>query len=201
VHAYSTTLNLVVQVVSEVYALCPVRAEAHVVLSLVLYKMVDPQPDVREDALHMLHILSTREWQSSLVGTAAAAAAASSPSAAAGGTQGEEREKLGLDDDGVAEKEGDGAVVVLGALQDSYQQFQYQLSAKLARDHPELSEALCEEVMTRQLEVYDKVRQIKRWQGANGGSGCSGWFVGLLAKMSGVLLAAAVQIDGVGWEA
>lgn len=41
--------------------------------------------------------------------------------------------------------------------QDSYQQFQYQLSAKLARDHPELSEQLCEEMMTRQLECGDKV--------------------------------------------
>jgi len=24
--------------------------------------MVDPGPEVREDALHMLHVLSTREW-------------------------------------------------------------------------------------------------------------------------------------------
>ena len=127
------------------------------VLSLVLYKMVDPQPDVREDALHMLHILAIREWQSSLVGAAAAAAAAaSSPATGAAGTH--EEDLLGLDEGGVSQKEGDSAVVVLGALQDSYQQFQYQLSAKLARDHPELSEALCEEVMTRQLEVYDKVR-------------------------------------------
>jgi hypothetical protein len=47
---------------------------------------------------------------------------------------------------------------VLGALQDSYQQFQYQLSCNLARDHPELSEQLCEEMMTRQLECADKVR-------------------------------------------
>jgi len=58
-------------------------------------------------------------------------------------------------------------VVVLGALQDSYQQFQYQLSAKLARDHPELSEQLCEEMMTRQLECADKVRLFV--QGRGGG--------------------------------
>lgn len=29
----------------------------------------------------------------------------------------------------------------------------------LRRDHPELSEALCEEMMTRQLELADKVSQ------------------------------------------
>lgn len=34
------------QVVSEVYALHPVPCEPHVVLSLVLYKMVDPGPEV-----------------------------------------------------------------------------------------------------------------------------------------------------------
>jgi hypothetical protein len=54
---------------------------------------------------------------------------------------------------------GSSSVVVLGALQDSYQQFQYQLSCNLARDHPELSEQLCEEMMTRQLECADKVRR------------------------------------------
>jgi hypothetical protein len=35
------------QAVSELYALHPVPCEPHVVLSLVLYKMVDPGPEVR----------------------------------------------------------------------------------------------------------------------------------------------------------
>lgn len=47
--------------------------------------------------------------------------------------------------------------VVIGTLQDSYQQFQYQLSCKLARDHPELSELLCVEMMTRQLDAVGQV--------------------------------------------
>ncbi|GJM87448.1 hypothetical protein PR202_ga03403 [Eleusine coracana subsp. coracana] len=38
---------------------------------------------------------------------------------------------------------------VVGNLPDSYQQFQYKLSSKLAKDHPELSEHLCEEIMQR----------------------------------------------------
>ncbi|WIA40102.1 hypothetical protein OEZ86_013510 [Tetradesmus obliquus] len=147
------------QVVSEVYALHPVKVEPHVVLSLVLYKMVDSNPEVREDALHMLHVLSTREWQISAADMAAAAAA--DLGGGAGGWQQQQRQQQQQRDEVFAlEAEGgSGTVVVLGALQDSYQQFQFQLAVKLARDHPELSEALCEEMMTRQLELADKVSQ------------------------------------------
>ncbi|XP_073115620.1 uncharacterized protein [Elaeis guineensis] len=48
---------------------------------------------------------------------------------------------------------------VVGNLPDSYQQFQYKLSAKLAKDHPELSELLCEEIMQRQLDAVDIIAQ------------------------------------------
>ncbi|XP_024390755.1 uncharacterized protein [Physcomitrium patens] len=48
---------------------------------------------------------------------------------------------------------------VVGSLPDSYQQFQYQLSAKLAKEHPELSESLCEEIMQRQLDAVDIIAQ------------------------------------------
>ncbi|XP_024526381.1 cell morphogenesis protein PAG1 isoform X1 [Selaginella moellendorffii] len=48
---------------------------------------------------------------------------------------------------------------VVGSLPDSYQQFQYQLSAKLAKEHPELSELLCEEIMQRQLDAVDIIAQ------------------------------------------
>lgn len=117
------------QAVSEVYALHPVKVEPHVVLSLVLYKMVDGTPEVREDALHMLHVLSTREWQASAADIAAAAAAG--VAGAAGGWKLQEQqqeEAFALEAEG-----GSGTVVVLGALQDSYQQFQFQLAVKLAR--------------------------------------------------------------------
>ncbi|CAD6248857.1 unnamed protein product [Miscanthus lutarioriparius] len=48
---------------------------------------------------------------------------------------------------------------VVGNLPDSYQQFQYKLSSKLAKDHPELSEHLCEEIMQRQLDAVDIIAQ------------------------------------------
>lgn len=112
------------QVVSEVYALHPVKVEPHVVLSLVLYKMVDPSPEVREDALHMLHVLSTREWH--LTGLAGAAAAATAAGLKAQEQQ--QEENFTLEAEG-----GSGTVVVMGTLQDSYQQFQFELSIKVAR--------------------------------------------------------------------
>ncbi|KAI8469209.1 MAG: cell morphogenesis central region-domain-containing protein [Monoraphidium minutum] len=131
-------------VVSEVYALHLVPCEPHVVLSLVLYKMVDPGPE----------------------GGGGGGAAAGALVAAAGAFQGQlslEQLLEGWED---ALRGGSSSVVVLGALQDSYQQFQYQLSAKLARDHPELSEQLCEEMMTRQLECADKNLSIAaHWKG------------------------------------
>ena len=56
-----------------------------------------------------------------------------------------------------AEDDADGIghyrASVVGNLPDSYQQFQYKLSSKLAKDQPELSEHLCEEIMQRQLEA------------------------------------------------
>jgi hypothetical protein len=126
---------LLLQVVSGVDALHPVKVEPHVVLSLVLYKMVDSSPEVREDALHMLHVLSTREWQASAADMAAAAAAAGI--GGAGGwraAQAQQQQQQQRDEMFALEAEGgSGTVVVLGALQDSYQQFQYQLAVKLAR--------------------------------------------------------------------
>lgn len=114
------------QVVSEVYSLHQVKVEPHVVLSLVLYKMVDGNPEVREDAMHMLQVLSLREWQTSATDLASAAAAA-------GGRGNGARQNSGGEDGGL-EAEGDsGSVLVLGALQDSYQQFQYELAVSLAR--------------------------------------------------------------------
>jgi hypothetical protein len=120
--------------VSEVYALHPVKVEPHVVLSLVLYKMVDSSPEVREDALHMLHVLSTREWQASAADMAAAAAAGIGGAGGWRAAQAQQQQQQQQDEMFALEAEGgSGTVVVLGALQDSYQQFQYQLAVKLAR--------------------------------------------------------------------
>lgn len=108
------------QVVSEVYSLHQVKVEPHVVLSLVLYKMVDGNLEVREDSMHMLQVLSMREWQTS-----------ASELASVGGHARAAGQRDTAED---AAAEGDsGSVLVLGALQDSYQQYQYELAVALAR--------------------------------------------------------------------
>lgn len=111
-------------VVAEVYMRQEIpKCEIQRLLSLILYKVVDPDRQIRDDALQMLETLSAREWAD----------------------------------------EGEGAgryrAAVVGNLPDSYQQFQYQLSAKLAKEHPELSEYLCEEIMQRQLDAVDIIAQ------------------------------------------
>lgn len=40
------------------------QAATHILLSLVLYKMVDPSPEVRDDALTVLDVLVERMWTS-----------------------------------------------------------------------------------------------------------------------------------------
>nr|ATG70920.1 ARM repeat superfamily protein [Callitropsis funebris] len=99
------------------------KCEIQRLLSLILYKVVDPSRQIRDDALQMLETLSIREWA----------------------------------------EDGEGAhryrAAVVGSLPDSYQQFQYQLSTNLAKEHPELSELLCEEIMQRQLDAVDIIAQ------------------------------------------
>ncbi|KAL3146697.1 hypothetical protein ABBQ32_000921 [Trebouxia sp. C0010 RCD-2024] len=124
------------QVVAEVYAAQNVVVKPQILLSIVLYKIVDPaQVDVRDDALHLLDVLSSRIWKDTLKGTKATAAVG-----------------VAADAEQSSEERQPRVAVVIGNLQDSYQQFQYQLSAKLARDHPELSELLCVEMMRRQQD-------------------------------------------------
>ncbi|GMH33034.1 hypothetical protein BSKO_00868 [Bryopsis sp. KO-2023] len=112
------------QAVCEVYCSVKVSCPIQNILSLVLYKCVDSKPEVREDALHLLKVLSLREWQGK---------------ATTGWS-------IGVDND----MESDA--VIIGSLQDSCQNFQYQLSEGLVREHPEVNEQLCEELMTRQLD-------------------------------------------------
>ncbi|KAJ0789998.1 putative Cell morphogenesis central region, protein furry/Tao3/Mor2 [Helianthus annuus] len=91
------------------------KCEIQRLLSMILYKVVDPSRQVRDDSLQMLETLSAREWAEDKV-------------------------------------EGSGIyqVAVVRNLPDSYQKFQYKLSCKLAKDRPELSHLLCEEIMQRQ---------------------------------------------------
>lgn len=100
------------------------KCEIQRLLSLILYKVVDPSRQIRDDALQMLETLSVREWA----------------------------------EDGI-EGSGSYRAAVVGNLPDSYQQFQYKLSCKLAKDHPQLSQLLCEEIMQRQLDAVDIIAQ------------------------------------------
>lgn len=112
-------------VLAEVYMRQEIpNCEIQRLLSLILYKVVDPSRQIRDDALQMLETLSVREWA----------------------------------EDGI-EGSGSYSAAVVGNLPDSYQQFQYKLSCKLAKDHPELSQLLCEEIMQRQLDAVDIIAQ------------------------------------------
>lgn len=112
-------------VLAEVYMCQEIpKCEIQRLLSLILYKVVDPNRQIRDDALQMLETLSVREWAG----------------------------------DGI-EGSGSYRAAVVGNLPDSYQQFQYKLSCKLAKDHPELSQLLCEEIMQRQLDAVDIIAQ------------------------------------------
>ncbi|KAA8547862.1 hypothetical protein F0562_004291 [Nyssa sinensis] len=112
-------------VLAEVYMRQEIpKCEIQRLLSLILYKVVDPSRQIRDDALQMLETLSVREWS----------------------------------EDGI-EGSGSYRAAVVGNLPDSYQQFQYKLSCKLAKDHPELSQLLCEEIMQRQLDAVDIIAQ------------------------------------------
>ncbi|KAL2904779.1 Cell morphogenesis protein PAG1 [Bienertia sinuspersici] len=112
-------------VLAEVYMRQEIpKCEIQRLLSLILYKVVDPSRQIRDDALQMLETLSVRTWA----------------------------------EDGM-EGSGSYRAAVVGNLPDSYQQFQYKLSCKLAKDHPELSQLLCEEIMQRQLDAVDIIAQ------------------------------------------
>ncbi len=94
----------------------------HVLMCLVLYKIVDPSPDIRSEALHVLDVMSERLWHvppsdgkpprpvKAIPGGSSASPASPMPKGPA-----------------------DRVAVVIGNVQDAYQQFQYQLSTKLAK--------------------------------------------------------------------
>ncbi|KXZ50882.1 hypothetical protein GPECTOR_14g131 [Gonium pectorale] len=163
------------QVLVEVYSSSPVRVAPPVLLGLLLVKMVDAEQRVREDALAMLAVLSAREWGTQGAGAQGQAQAdgAEQPRGAAGngtGAASSVRSALASGDADAGPGGGGGSsagafpscaldeaesLTVLGSLPDLYTSFQYQLACKLAREHPELSEAVCEEVVSRQLECEE----------------------------------------------
>lgn len=112
-------------VLAEVYMRQEIpKCEIQRLLSLILYKVVGPSRQIRDDALQMLETLAAREWA----------------------------------EEGI-ESGGQYRAAVVGNLPDSYQQFQYKLSSKLAKDHPDLSKLLCEEIMLHQLDAVDIIAQ------------------------------------------
>ncbi|KAI4352336.1 hypothetical protein L6164_006599 [Bauhinia variegata] len=121
----STIADGYFSVLAEVYMRQEIpNCEIQRLLSLILYKVVDPSRQIRDDALQMLETLSVREWA----------------------------------EDGI-DGPGSYRAAVVGNLPDSYQQFQFKLSCKLAKDHPELSQLLCEEIMQRLLDAVDIIAQ------------------------------------------
>ncbi|CAN6481832.1 unnamed protein product [Victoria cruziana] len=123
-HSDASVADGYFSVLAEVYMRQEIpKCEIQRLLSLILYKVVDPSRQIRDDALQMLETLSIRTWAD--------------------------------------EGEGGGhyRAAVVGSLPDSYQKFQYKLSEKLAKDHPELSKLLCEEIMQRQLDAVDIIAQ------------------------------------------
>ncbi|EIE19264.1 hypothetical protein COCSUDRAFT_48883 [Coccomyxa subellipsoidea C-169] len=122
------------QVLTEVYMTKEIEVQPHTLLSLILCKLGDSSLEVRDDALLLLDALSSRVWKES--GATVASVRPGTPLLP-----------------GQILHASPHAAVVIGALQDSFQDFQLRLSSKLARDHPELSEPLCVELMNRQLEV------------------------------------------------
>ena len=111
-----------VQVIAEGYTTANMFVRPHVLMCLVLYKIVDPSPDIRSEALHVLGVMSVRLWHvppsdgkpprpgKALPGGGGALPASNQPK-------------------GRSER----VAVVIGNVQDAYQQFQYQLSMKLAK--------------------------------------------------------------------
>lgn len=75
--------------------------------------------EIRDDALHMLRVLSMRVWREGLV--------------APRGDADTKAPFLQARQPGKGAASHEPVAVVVGNLQDTYQQFQYQVSAKLAR--------------------------------------------------------------------
>ncbi|KAH7623253.1 hypothetical protein Ndes2526B_g01675 [Nannochloris sp. 'desiccata'] len=125
-----------------------VPIEPHVAVTLVLHKVVDIMPSVRDAARGMLGTLSRRVWDQDggIAGLPSSrrttSAATPSGTATAGG---------GTGNDGSLEEEVVDGAVVVGSLSESHQAYQQHLSSQLARDHAELAHGIVMEVLSRFL--------------------------------------------------
>lgn len=123
--------------------------EPHIVLSLVLHKIVDPRPDVREAALGIMNVLSSRKnWRNEPGPLASQSLSSTTFNNPRGNEVSESTSAMMMSS--VSEGNEPGAAVVVGSLAESQQQFQQYLSARMAQDHPDLSEALTLEILSRQ---------------------------------------------------
>jgi len=151
-------------VLAEVYSTKPLPLEPFVVVALVLHKVVDAVPSVRDAARGMLGTLARRQWSQDSqdsqdfnhVGGGRGSTTAGSlmensnsgrgrRSSLEGGIGSNQTPKTTFEDGG---ESSDGAVVV-GSLPESHQAYQQHLSAMLARDHAELSYGVTMEVLSR----------------------------------------------------
>ena len=150
-------------VLVEVYASTDVPIEPYVTVALVLHKVVDAVPAVRDAARAMLGTLSRRVWNLDATTTTTAN---TTPSGGVNGHQLPRRSTAGMGGGGgssnvnvqrssssfdaaaVGEEVIDGAVVV-GSLAESHRAYQQHLSANLARDHAELAHGVVVEVLYR----------------------------------------------------
>ena len=111
------------QVLAEVYTSLNTFIKPHVLMCLVFYKIVDPIPDIRSEALHVLGVMSVRLWHTPIT--------ESKPprpgKAGVGGGGG------ALPGSGQPRSRSDRVGIVIGNVQDAYQQFQYTLSTKLSK--------------------------------------------------------------------
>jgi len=123
-HAYSSVVSYsYISVLADVYSEMPLPLEEHVIVGLVLNKLVDLLPEVREMARHLLQVLSRRVWM-------------------------RETQYSELDDGNKAMGE---LTVVIGVLSESQASYQMHLSARLAREHPEVGNSLAIEMLNRRV--------------------------------------------------
>lgn len=168
-HAYSSVVSYsYVKVLADVYSEVPIPLEEHVLVGLVLNKLVDPLPEVRETARHLLQVLSRRVWM-------------------------RETQYSEIDD-------GNEAIgkltVVVGVLSESQASYQMHLSSRLAREHPELGNALAIEMLNRRVPEallclcpwLENINLGAKWEGE--------WAETLLASLYD-LTASKEQLDAV----
>lgn len=121
------------QVLREVYAARPLPLPEYIGVSLVLHKVVDRRREVRDAARGLLGLLARRAWGRD-------PRYSEQHEAASGPLTAQQQAPAGAD-----------STEVVGSLANSYASYQLRLSARLAKEHHGLSDAVANEVLGRQL--------------------------------------------------